>query len=399
MWILGSAAALSPDLIPTALLILAYAWQIIRFAFDGRSSNFIWLYYLLVLTIPIIIKDAVQRKHIATKILGYFLLTFQLILLFVLYLEVVDTATIIWIALSSALFLLREQMGGDDDPAFSPLLIPKLTLILSIVLLANTAYREGYFLWNVTPHCGRSIYLKEIPGVTDKVKEIIESKQYLIMNKAICVTGEGQYNFELRPTYNKYFSKKIHRIGTPAALDEMVREIQYVTKFKRSNAKNYAFAFGKGFVDNPWEAVNELMAALINRIIYPIDTLKELWQGLKEILTTLFTSQNELITVPTKIISEHLDEIEVKIMAANKIDRHRIMLAETLQVIKEHRNLYLAGEIGFEVAAMAEPIAKVGAPNKIKALVAKVLGKFGLAEKGRIEDIRFSYPNIKSPKG
>jgi hypothetical protein len=112
---------------------------------------------------------------------------------------------------------------------------------------------------------------------------------------------------------------------------------------------------------------------------------------------TLFTSPKEFVTTPLKMFSEHLDEIEVKIMAANKIDKSKIMLPETLQVIKEHRNLYLAGEITFEVAAIVAPIPKFGASNKIRTLVAKVTERLGLAKKAE-EVTRFPHPYIRPSK-
>lgn len=397
MWILAFLFRVAKigfllSLIPIALLVLLYAWQISQFAVDGRSSSFIWLYYILVLTMPIIIKNFIMGENRHARIVSCFLLPCQLILFYWLYWEVLDVATIIWVALTTVFFLLKESINFGDD-VFSPLIIPYTTLVLCAFLLANTLYKEDYFFRTIIPGCQRYVDLHEIPGVPDKVKELAKSKQYFIMSNTICVTDEGQYDFKLRPTYNKYFSKTIYRIGTPAALDEMVSEIQYVTNFKGSRAKNYAISFGKGFVCNAWNSVK----GLVSMVIHPIDTLTGLWRGLKDMLTSLFSSPKELITSPIKMVSGHLDEIERKIMASNNIDKDRIMLPETLQVIKEQEILYFAGEIGFDVAVVVVPLSKVRVLEKITALGSKILARFGLAKKGE-ELIKVSHPIIKPPK-
>ncbi|HRR40635.1 MAG TPA: hypothetical protein P5244_05305 [Syntrophales bacterium] len=317
------------------------------FSFDGSRNKFVFLFYLIILILPISIKGLLTKHYLVKLFSGIFIMASGF-MVYQYYLSFLNIYLVTWLVIASGLLILRELLMDDDSNRILALSTSVFSAILILALSYNVFFSGDFFLKDQNPTCARLVSINDLPGISASSRELIRKTDVLIVPERVCEVQQNEYAFAARPVKNKFFSQDVYYLKSkPEDFDELVAEINYVSNFQESYIKSYAFHGGQGFV----RAALDTFKFLFNILLHPIDTISSFFDfivSIPDIVLNCFRDPSSIVASTLGALNSHMDETEQEIARQNNLKTEKIMLPETVAVIKHQRNIEFGGAVGFQ---------------------------------------------------
>ncbi len=194
-------------LIMLILVFFLYLYLFLIFSTDGSSNIFMYLFYIIMFSIPIIISRIVTSDKIKKSIFG-FTLIFYTVIIFAYYSHIISIHIGIWLVMTSLLLLIRVRSFRATTGKEPSILLPSASLILSLIILAYGYLGGDSFFKTPDLSCSTPINTGDIIGLSQESKKIIYEKNIAIVDSKSCSMGDNKYEVRVRPIKNKFFTKQ-----------------------------------------------------------------------------------------------------------------------------------------------------------------------------------------------
>lgn len=334
------------------VVFFLYLYIVIIFSTDGSSNSFVSLFYLIIFSIPICL-SRIAIKSKVKKIAFCLAVMFYLTIIFVYYSQFINTHIAVWLAITS-LLLIKKVILLQEDQEVS-VLLPSALFALIVITFAYCYSGDNSYFRPRNLNCSTPIFTKDIVGMSQESKRIIDEKDIVIVDSKTCSTTNGNYMFIVKPIKNKFFSQQSYALNSDVqTFNELLSEIRYVSNFYNS----YLVSYGSGVAGGIFNSIMAIMKSLIQIFFHPLDTLSGIYNAITSIPSQFLKVKNDpsmIIDEPIHDARKYLDATEKSIAQKNNIDIDKLILSETKNALRHERNILVAGEKGTEFGMAVVP--------------------------------------------
>lgn len=339
-------------LVISTIVFILYLYIFIFFSTDGSNNIFLYLFYTIIFSIPICLaRTIVNNKKI--RIFFCFVVILYSAILFFYYSQFINAHIVIWLAITSLLLIKKVKLYEEEQEV--SMLVPLALFILIIIMFSYGYLEENSYFKHRNISCSAPVITKNIVGLSQESKTIIDKKEIAIVNPKTCSTKNGNYEFIVMPIKNKFFSKQSYMLNSDLqTLNELLSEIKYVSNFYNSYLVSYASGMSCGIINS----IMAVIKALIQIVLHPLDTLSGIYNAITSIPSQFLKIKNDpsiIIKEPIHDARKYLDDKEKDIARKNNIDIDRLILPETQNALRHERNILVIGEKGTELGIAVVP--------------------------------------------
>jgi hypothetical protein len=353
-----------------------------------------YLFYLIVLTLPLVIRR-VWTRHIITLVISAVTLVIFSYLLTVFFGSLIDARTIVWL-LSTTLILFRSDWIKERQDRPSRAIVPILSLVLCGVIFFHFSENADYYSTADLP-CPEYIEVAQIPDLLQDTREILNDRRIVITHKYACRTGDDEYRLTVLPVKNKLFSEEKYVLSLEAdEIDELMHELRYVSSFYDSYVSSYGRGLGGGvitLITGTYESVWQV-------VMHPVVTASGIIDSVAAIPKHVieYIRQPSLIYErPIDTFIEYLEDKDYDIAVRNGIDLNLVVLGETVGAIMHQRYIEAIGERGVGVAIAVLPFIG-NMQSTTRAIKAARIGNAGKFLNSAVRKIRRSRGGLDHAK-
>lgn len=290
--------------------------------------------------------------------------------------------------------LLKSRQLSDSGFTFIELMAVIIIIVIFIYFLTGNLFEKD------DPNY---IKVTKLPQLTEYSRQILESKEYVIVPEEIQISPVKTLQIEIEPIKKDFFSERQYTINPyNPSVNQLLAEIKFITDFgtsltdkpniiiKLSRLKwNTMVSFVRGIWDmavsiivGTYDLAVSIVKGIFNffEIIFTgrsIDTAKAIGENTYKTVKNVAEHPRIIIEKPVEMASSFVDEVERDIAKRYHIDPQKICLQETLPVLRLKRNIEVGGQTTAFVASFFVPGMK-----KIPAKAERTVAKFDSAASG-----------------